>query len=151
MSKNADVITRNGVYAARKDKAKALLDKLAKGFNRWNIIRHFIEVGILTSIEKDDPELPYLLSTGYVEIVEPEPCEKELSPNLSSPSRVALQPTEQGIACYFWFMRYNEQCRAKEAAYIQGKKDVALQLFGNIANSVGLDFEQMCEDMADKT
>lgn len=130
----------------RKAKAKAILDDTAKGFNQWTRISDFVKFGILFSIAKDDPRLPDLLISGLFEVVEPEPCERASSAILSDPNRVALQPTEKGIACHYWFTRYNEQRRATDAAYAQGRKDVAIQLFDNIANSVGLDFEALYDE-----
>ena len=144
MAKNSDVITLNKLHEARKAKAKAVWDIAAKGFNHWTSIRDYIELGILLSVFKDDPNLPNILASGYFEVVEPEPCEKALSPIHFDPDRIALQPTEKGIVAYYWFSRYNhQQRRATDAAYIRGKKDVTLQIFENIANSVGLDFEEL--------
>ena len=139
MAKNSDVIARNELLAARKEKAKAILDDVAKTFNLWTHISNFVKYGSLFSLPKDDALLPELLKTGYIEIVEPEPCEKALSVNLSDSNRIALQPTEKGLTAYYWFTKYNQQCRETKAAYIQGKKDALIQIFSNLANSLDLD------------
>lgn len=149
MAKFSNVYARNELQAARKDKAKAILDNAVKGFNQWTKIRDFIEYGMLFSVRKDDARLSEWLETGYVEIVEPEPCEKELSVNLSDSNRIALQPTDKGIIAYYWFTKYNEQCHKTSEAYELGKKGAVLQVFNKIVKSLDMDFEELCADVAD--
>lgn len=146
MAKNLDVCTKNELYAARKEKARALLDAVAKPFNRWKLIRDFIDYGMLGSIMRDDAKLPDLLKTGYVAIVEPEPCEKALSVTLADSNRVALQPTEKGIVAYYWHTKYNQQIHETSAAYSRGKKDAFVKLCRNMADSLDLDFEDVISD-----
>ena len=43
MAKNSDVIARNELQAARKEKAKAILDDIAKPFNLWTHISDFVQ------------------------------------------------------------------------------------------------------------
>ena len=146
MAKNSDIITRNELQAARKEKAKAILDDIAKPFNLWTHISNFVKYGNLFSLSKNEARLSEWLEKGYIEIVEPEECEKALSVNLSDSRRVALQPTEKGLAAYYWFTKYNQQCRETKAAYIQGKNETFIKICNNLAESLGLDFEQILQD-----
>ena len=147
MAKNSDIYASNELQAARKDKAKAILDNAAKTFNLWTNISDFVKYGRLFTLSKDDARLSELLKTGYIEIIEPEPCEKELSVNLSDSNRIALQPTEKGLTAYYWFTKYNQQRHKTNAAYIQGKNDALIQTFSKIAESLDLDFEQIFQKL----
>lgn len=146
MSKNSDIIACNELYEARKANAKATLASFGNSFSYWRIIRDWAESGHPTAIRKDNPQLNDLLGSLYVQVHEPEPCEKTSSVTLSDSNYVAFKPTDFGIAAYFWFTKYNQQCQATKDAHEQGKKDVALQIFDNIASSVGLNFDELIEE-----
>lgn len=146
MAKFSNVYARNELQTARKEKAKAILDDIAKPFNLWTHIGDFVKYGSLFSLPKDDARLPELLKRGYIEIVEPEECEKAFSVNLSDSRRVALQPTEKGLTAYYWFTKYNQQRHETKAAYIQGKNETFIKICTNLAKSLDLDFEQILQE-----
>lgn len=54
-----------------------------------------------------------------------------------------LKPTDMGMACHFIHMKYREEQEATKKAYYNGKVDALKALFGDMANSVGVDVEDL--------